>query len=189
MDRAGHDHDSNDAGRLLRHVAMNAHETFAQFIKMLRNLERFMDKATTLAEAKKFDVNVLCQARLAPDMFPFAKQIQAGCDAAKYAAAYLSGKPAPSHPDTETTMAELRERIAKCVGFVESIRPEDFAGWETRKCAPPWMHGKWVQGDHYLMQLAMPNFYFHTTIAYAILRSNGVDLGKADFIGNLPVKE
>lgn len=170
-------------------MVMTPHDTFAQFTKTLRNLDRLMDKAKALAETKKFDVDTLCQDRLAPDMFTFARQVQSACDAAKFAAAYLSGKPAPSHPDTETTMSELRERIAKCVAWLESIRPEDLTGWEDRKVSPSWLHGKWVPTKDYLMQLAIPNFYFHVTMAYAILRTNGVDIGKSDYIGGLPIKD
>lgn len=165
-----------------------AAESIAQFAKMLRNLDRWIEKTTTYAEAKKFDVNNLVTARLAPDQYPLVRQVQACCDQAKFAAAYLSGKEAPKHPDTETTMAELRQRIAACLGFLESVKAEELAGFEDRKVSPPWMHGKWLKGDHYLAQLAIPNFYFHVTTAYSILRSNGVDVGKMDFLGAIPIQ-
>lgn len=166
-----------------------AAESIAQFAKMLRNLDRWIEKSTAYAETKKFDVNNLVTARLAPDQYPLVRQVQACCDQAKFAAAYLSGKEAPKHPDTEQTMPELRQRIAACLGFLESVKAEELAGFEDRKVAPAWMHGKWLKGDHYLSQLAIPNFYFHVTTAYAIFRHNGVDVGKMDFVGGLPMKD
>ena len=131
----------------------------------------------------------LAQARLAPDAYPFTRQVQAACDQAKFAAAYLGNKPAPSHPDTEQTFAELRERIQKCLSFVDSVPVKDLAGSEQRKVSPPWLHGRWLHGDDYLVQVAIPNFFFHATMAYAILRHNGVDLGKMDYVGSIPMQE
>ena len=168
---------------------MNAADNMAQFAKALRNIERWLDKAAAHAEAKKYDVNNLMTMRLAPDQYPFVRQVQATCDSAKYAAAYLAGQQAPSHPDTEKTMAELRQRIATCVGYLEGFKAEDFAGAAERKVSPAWMAPKWLSGEHYLNQLATPNFYFHMATAYSILRHAGVDVGKTDFIGNIPVKE
>ena len=159
------------------------------FAKTLENLERWMDKAAEHAAARSFEVDVLAQARLAPDQFAFAQQVQSACDQAKYAAAYLGGKQPPSHPDTEKTFAELRERIRKCLSFIESVQPKDFAGAGERKVAPPWLSGKWLTGDEYLAHVAVPNFFFHATMAYAILRHNGVTLGKMDYIGSLPTHE
>ena len=159
------------------------------FAKTLQNIERWMEKADAHAKAKSFDVDVLAQARLAPDQFSFVRQVQAGCDQAKYAAAYLSGKEAPSHPDTEQTFAELHQRIRKVLGFLESIPARDLAGGENRKVAPPWLGGKWLRGDDYLVHVALPNFFFHATMAYAILRHNGVELGKMDYIGSLPTQD
>ncbi|HXJ34345.1 MAG TPA: DUF1993 domain-containing protein [Candidatus Eisenbacteria bacterium] len=159
------------------------------FAKTLKNVEQWMDKATAFAKARSFDVDVLANARLAPDAFSFARQIQAGCDQAKYAAAYLGGKEAPSHPDTEQTFAELRERIRKCVAFLDTVQAKDLAGAGDRKVAPPWLGGKWLRGDDYLMHVAVPNFFFHATMAYAILRHNGVELGKMDYVGSLPARD
>ena len=159
------------------------------FAKTLENLERWMDKAAEHAKAKSFELDVLAQARLAPDQFSFVRQVQSACDQAKYAAAYLGGKPAPSHPDTEQTLAELRQRIQKCLSFLESVQAKDFAGAEERKVAPPWLGGKWLRGDDYLAHVAIPNFFFHMTTAYDILRHNGVELGKMDYIGSLPTRE
>jgi len=159
------------------------------FAKTLQNIDRWMEKAAEHAKAKSFDVDVLAQARLAPDQFSFTGQVQAACDQAKFAAAYLGGKEAPSHPDTEKTFAELRERIAKCTAFLESVGASAFAGSEDRKVSPPWLGGKWLRGDDYLVHVAIPNFFFHATTAYAILRHNGVELGKLDYVGGLPVHE
>ena len=168
---------------------MTHDDTIRLFAKSLQNLQRWMDKATEYATARKFEVDVLAQARLAPDAYPFVRQVQSACDQAKYAAAYLGGKQAPSHPDTEQTFAELRQRIVKVLSFLETVQPKDLAGGEDRKVAPPWLGGKWLRGDDYLGHIAVPNFFFHLTMAYAILRHNGVELGKMDYIGSMPVKE
>jgi hypothetical protein len=168
---------------------MNHHDAIRSFAKTLRNLAQWMDKATEHAKAKSFEVDVLAQARLAPDQFSFVRQVQSACDQAKFAAAYLSGKPAPAHPDTEQTFAELRQRIEKCLSFLDTVQAKDLAGAEERKVAPPWLGGKWLRGDDYLVQAAVPNFFFHATTAYAILRHNGVALGKEDYIGSLPVRD
>ena len=159
------------------------------FGKTLRNLEQWMTKAEAHAKAKSFEVQVLVHARLAPDQYDFCRQVQAGCDQAKYAAAYLGGKEPPSHPDTEQTFPELRQRIEKCLGFLESVSAKDLVGAEDRKVAPAWLGGKWFRGDDYLIHVAIPNFFFHMTMAYAILRHNGVDLGKMDYVGTISIQE
>jgi hypothetical protein len=148
-----------------------------------------MDKAEERAKARGFEVDVLAQARLAPDQYGFVRQVQSACDQAKYAAAYLGGKPAPSHPDTEQTFAELRQRIDKCRNFLGTVQKEDLAGADERKVAPPWLGGRWLRGHDYLVHMAVPNFFFHATMAYAILRHNGVELGKMDYIGSFPTQE
>jgi len=168
---------------------MNHNDAIRLFAKTLRNMEQWMDKAAAYAKAKSFEVDVLAQARLAPDQYAFVRQVQSACDQAKYAAAYLGNKPAPSHPDTEQTFAELRQRIQKCLAFVDSVQTADLAGAETRKVSPPWLGGRWLTGDDYLIHVAIPNFFFHATMTYAILRHNGVDLGKMDYVGSLPAKE
>lgn len=168
---------------------MTPFETLQLFRKTLDNLAQWMDKAEQSAKERSFDVDVLAQARLAPDQFSFVQQVQGACDQAKYACAYFSDKPAPSHPDTETTFAELRERIRKCTDFLASAQEGDLAGAETRKVAPKWLGGRWLVGSDYLVYVAIPNFFFHATTAYAILRHNGVPLGKVDFVGSLPTRE
>ena len=168
---------------------MTPHAALQLFTKTLENLEKWMDKADEHAKARSFDVEVLTQARLAPDQFDFVEQVQAACDQAKYAAGYLSGTKAPSHPDTEKTIAELRERIRKCTSFLATVQEKDLAGAEERKVAPPWLDGRWLRGGDYLVHMAVPNFFFHATMAYAILRHNGVPLGKMDYIGSLPLQQ
>jgi uncharacterized protein len=164
---------------------MQSTEAIRHFGKMLKNLDQWLEKAKEHAAAKKFEVDVLAAARLAPDAYELTRQVQAACDQAKYAAAYLGGKPAPSHPDTEKTFADLRQRIEKCLLFIESVRDADLAGGAERKVAPAWLGGKWFRGADYLDELAIPNFYFHATMVYAILRHNGVPLGKMDYIGSI----
>ncbi len=166
---------------------MNIHDVIPQYSKMLSNLDRWLDKAAAHAKAKGFEIDTLVHARLAPDQYSLDRQIQSACDSAKYSAAYLSGKEPPAHPDTEKTVAELRARIAACRAFLETVNNVD--GAEDRKVAPKWMQGKWVKGDQFLVQLSLPNFYFHVTTAYAILRHNGVDLGKSDFLGSVPTHD
>lgn len=162
---------------------MTAFETISQFSRMLKNLDQWLQTGTAYAETKHFAPDVLAQARLAPDQYALVQQVQSACDAAKYAAAYLSGQKGPSHPDTEKTMSELRARIQTCVGYLDTFQASDFTGAEERRVAPPWMEGNSVRGADYITRIAVPNFYFHVTTAYAILRHNGVDLGKRDFIG------
>jgi len=168
---------------------MTPHAAIQLFAKTLDNLEKWMNKAEEHAKARSFDVDVLARARLAPDQFDFVQQVQSACDQAKYAAAYLSGAKPPTHPDTEKTLAEARERIRKCTSFLASVGEKELAGAEERKVAPPWLGGRWLRGSDYLVELAVPNFFFHATMAYAILRHNGVPLGKADYIGGLTTHE
>jgi len=168
---------------------MDAAGSIAQFAKMLGNLDRWLETGSVFAENKKFEPDVLAQSRLAPDQYELVRQVQSACDAAKYAAAYLSGQKAPSHPDTEKTLADLRARVRTCVAYLGSVQPSAYAGADDRRVAPPWLQGKWMRGADYLAEVAVPNFYFHVTTAYAILRHNGVDLGKMDFIGSMPVHD
>jgi hypothetical protein len=169
-------------------LTMDTAQAITQFAKMLRNLDRWLATATAYAEEKKFAPDVLAQARLAPDQYELVRQVQSACDAAKYAAGYLSGGTAPSHPDTEKTLAELRTRIRTCVAYLESVPAERYAGAAERRVSPAWLQGKWFHGRDYFTQVAVPNFYFHVVTAYAILRHNGVVLGKMDYIGDLPVQ-
>lgn len=162
--------------------------TVPQLVKMLRNVDAWLASAIAFADRRKFDVNTLLKARLAPDQFAFDKQVQTACENAKLIAARLAGKELPSHPDTETTIDQLRQRIVNVLGYLEGVGPDDFAGAEERKVSLPWMNGKWMRGDEYVAQFALPNFYFHVTTIYSILRHNGVELGKRDFIGGVPLR-
>jgi hypothetical protein len=162
---------------------MSTFETISQFTRMLKNLDQWLQSATEYAQKKSFDVDVFAQARLAPDQYALVQQVQSACDAAKYAAAYLSGQKAPSHPDTEKTISELRARIQTCVAYLDTFKASDFAAADERRVAPPWMEGHSLRGSDYQTRIAVPNFYFHVTTAYAILRHNGVELGKRDFVG------
>lgn len=162
--------------------------TIPQLGKMLANVDHWLALAIAHADKKKFDVNNLMKFRLAPDQFAFDKQVQTVCDNAKFVAARLAGKDWPTHPDTETTIEQLRARIASVIGYLETFKPEDFAGADERKISLPWMEGKWMRGDEYVMQFALANFYFHTVTVYAMLRTNGIELGKREFIGGVPMR-
>ena len=153
--------------------------------QMLTNMLGWLDLAAKHAEAKKFDVDTLCTARLAPDMYSFTKQVQAACDTAKFTAARLSGNNPPVHPDTETTMEQLRARINTAIAYIDTVKEADFATAEDRMVAVAWMPGHAVKGSNYVTQLQLPNFYFHAAAAYAILRHNGVEVGKQQFIGHI----
>ncbi len=154
------------------------------FIRILNNLSAILDKAAAHAEAKKIDPAVFIAARLFPDMFPFSRQIQIATDGVKGCAARLSGAEPPSYPDTESTFSELKARIAKTVAFLQSFTPAQIDGSEDRKVTLK-LGGedKTFVGKPYLFEFVIPNFYFHVTTAYDILRHNGVAIGKGDYLG------
>jgi hypothetical protein len=161
---------------------MSLYEASApQFAKMLRNLDAWIDKAEAHAKAKSFDPAVFLTARLAPDQFPFARQVQIACDSAKLGCARITGKQGPTHADGQTTLGELRARIASTVGFLDTLTPASFDGTENRKVTT--QAGKTAHASDHLFDHVVPTFYFHATTAYAILRHNGVDLGKKDYLG------
>jgi uncharacterized protein len=162
------------------------HHTVPQLIRTLGQVHRWLDKAQKHAEQKKFDVNVLLTARLAPDQFHFLRQVQIICDNAKGMAGRLAGVQPPTFEDTEKTFEELRARLDKTLAFVKTLTPEQFQGAPERTITLPFQPGKGLKGSDYLITFALPNFYFHATTAYSILRHNGVDVGKGDFIGELP---
>ncbi|HEX7439177.1 MAG TPA: DUF1993 domain-containing protein [Caldimonas sp.] len=156
------------------------------FVRMLGNLTTWLDKAEAHAAARKFDPGVYLAARLAPDMLPFTKQIQIACDAVKFGVARLAGIEAPKFEDDEASFADLRARIAKTLDFVQSVPPSKIDGTEAKDVVVPRRDGSMtLKGEAYLKQFVLPNFFFHLTTAYALLRHNGVDLGKADFLGAL----
>jgi hypothetical protein len=166
----------------------NLYPFIAQMKTMLTNLDRWLAAAEEHAKAKKAEPDTLILARLALDQYPLVKQVQSACDAAKFAAARLTGKQAPAHADDEKTYDEVRARVTKVTTYLDSLSEKDFEGAETRKVPLPFIPGgnKGALGADYLVHFAQPNFYFHLVHAYAILRHNGVSLGKMDFIGAMP---
>jgi hypothetical protein len=156
------------------------------FTLSLSNLAAILDKAAGHAENKKIDPKVLPTARLIIDMLPLSSQIQIACDTAKGAAARLADIEVPKHADTETTIDELKARVVKTLDFIKTIKREQMQGAETREIVLqfPQTTLKFT-GVNYLTNFALPNFFFHVTTAYALLRKNGVDLGKRDFLGQI----
>lgn len=157
--------------------------TVPQFIKVIGQAQRWLDKAEAFAAQKKFDVNTLLTARLAPDQFALARQIQSISDQAKATSARLSGATAPSFEDNEKTVGELRARLEKTAEWLKTLTREQFDDAETRIITVPWAPGKGFKGHDYIIEVGLPNFYFHASMAYAILRHNGIELGKVDFLG------
>jgi hypothetical protein len=156
------------------------------FTKMLGNLSAVLDKAAQHCQARKIDPAALLGARLFPDMFPLTRQVQVATDQAKGGAARLAGREVPKYEDTEKSFDELKARIAKTLAFVGSVRPEHVAGSAARDITLPLGPNTLsFKGEWYLKHFVLPNFYFHVTTAYDILRHNGVELGKRDFIGTL----
>jgi uncharacterized protein len=164
---------------------MSIHASLLQMKKLLHQLDGWLDKAVAYATLKKFDANTLLQARLAPDMFPLLRQVQAVCDQAKYAAARTAGKQSPAHPDTETTIDELKQRIASVSAYLGEFSAADFEGANDRTVTTPRWEGKHLTATDYFVEHAQPNFYFHLGMVYSLLRHNGVDVGKRDFLGEL----
>jgi hypothetical protein len=158
------------------------YQVIAQCVQNLKNLQACLDKGEQYASAKKFDVGVLLTSRLAPDMQDFIYQVQSACDYVKGAAAWLSGQAPPKHADNERTVGELRARIQKTVAFVESVNESQYGGAAERRVKLSWAAGKVIGGEDYLLQMIIPNVYFHIAMAYAILRHNGVEIGKMDFL-------
>jgi hypothetical protein len=167
---------------------MHIHALITEQKKLLRNLDGWLEKAAAHASAKKYDVNHLFQFRLSPDMLPLMFQIQAACDQAKYGAARTTGKEPPSHPDTEKTLEEARARISKIIAYLDTFKQSDFDGVEKRTVSLPRWEGKSMNAVEYFVEHQSPNFWFHVTMAYAILRHTGVELGKRDYLGPLPLK-
>ncbi len=156
---------------------------------MLGQLDKWLEATTAYGTKKSFDPNTLLTARLAPDQFAFARQVQTACDTAKLAASRLSGKEAPKHPDTEQTIDELRARVASVIAYLDGFTAKDFEGAEARTVTQPRWEGKVMKGGDYFLEHALPNFFFHITHAYAILRHNGVEVGKRDYLGPLTLRD
>ena len=159
--------------------------TVPVFISMLTNLSAILKKADHYAESKKIDPSALINARLAPDMFTFARQVQIATDAAKGCAARLANMEIPSFPDTETSFAQLHDRLNKTISFLKSINASQVDGSEERSISLK-IGGQDLnfKGQEFAFHFALPNFYFHTSMAYAILRHNGLEIGKKDYLGS-----
>jgi hypothetical protein len=150
----------------------------------LTNLSAILDKAAAHATAKKFDSVVLAQARLFPDMHPLVRQVQIACDTAKGAGARLAGIEVPKHEDTEVTFADLKARVAKTVDFLKTINAAQLKDAESRSVELKFPSGTLkFTGASYVTDFVLPNFYFHLSMVYALLRKNGIDVGKGDFLG------
>jgi uncharacterized protein len=154
------------------------------FVKMLGNLLTWLDKAQSHAETRRFDPVQYLSLKLAPDMLPLTRQIQIATDAAKGCAARLAGHEVPKWADDESTLEQLRERVRRTIDYVQSVPAAAFEGSETREVVLQLRAGELrYQGEDYLRHFALPNFYFHVTTTYALLRQAGVEIGKRDFLG------
>ena len=150
----------------------------------LTNLSAILDKAAAHAAAKKYDSAVLAQLRLFPDMHPLTRQVQIACDTAKGAAGRLAGVDIPKHEDTETTLDELKQRIAKTLDFLKTVSTDQVNSAETRTIEIKFPNGAWkFTALAYLSDFVLPNFYFHESMVYALLRKSGIEIGKTDFLG------
>lgn len=162
--------------------------TVPQLDRALRNLDGWLIRAVKHAETKDVAHDQLLTARLAPDQYPFVRQVQTACDNAKLIAARLAGKQAPGHPDTETTFEQLRARIATVLEYLGTFTRDELADTD-RKIVLPWMSkDQHMLADEYALQFGLPNFYFHIVTAYAILRNQGVPLGKNDYLGQIAIR-
>jgi hypothetical protein len=162
----------------------HAHDMIAvQFPRSLKALRTILKKGQGFAQERKFDENAFLQTRLAPDMLPLVKQVQITTDSAKGAVARLTGKTVPSFADDETTLEQLLSRIDKTIAVLQDTKPEDFKDYATKKISFPWVPGKEMSGADYFSSHLIPNFYFHMTTTYDLLRGSGVQLGKNDFLG------
>jgi hypothetical protein len=153
-------------------------------VRGLTNMSALLDKGAAYATLKKFDSINLAQSRLFPDMHPLARQVQIACDTAKGAAGRLAGVEVPKHEDTETTLPELKARIAKTIDFLKTITPAQTAGDEQRAIEIKFPNGAWkFTALGYVTDFVLPNFYFHESMVYALLRKGGVEVGKGDYLG------
>ncbi len=159
-----------------------------QFARTLKNLDAVLEKAQAHATARKFDPNNYLTERMSPDMLPFVTQVRIACDNAKLAASLLSGKDAPVHEDNEKTFEELRGRIGKCLAYLDTFTEHDFEKTSAKQIVKlARQPGKGLHADEYLLARQIPNFYFHVTTAYDLLRRGGVEIGKSDYLGQLNV--
>jgi hypothetical protein len=164
------------------------YETFNQMKKQLGQLDKWLETAAAYAETKKFDSKNILGLRLSVDQFPFSRQVQVACDTAKLGASRLTGKEAPNQPDTEETLEQLRARVQSTIAYLGGFTAKDFENAATRSITQPRWEGKTMTGADFFLEHALPNFYFHLTTAYALLRHAGVPIGKRDFLGTLTQK-
>ena len=158
-------------------------QTFTQFKKQLGQLDKWLNTTSEHAKSRNFDPDVFPTLRLAPDQFPLTRQVQICCDTVKLAVAYLTGQPAQPQEDNETTLEQLQARVRSIIALLDGLKSQDLEGAATRSVSQPRWKGEWMTGEDYFIQHAVPNFYFHLTTAYAILRHNGVSIGKRDYLG------
>jgi hypothetical protein len=160
-----------------------------QFTMALNNLKNILIKAQGYAESKKVDMTVLLNTRLAPDQFPLGRQIQIACDTAKGCVSKLALIDNPVHEDKEQSLDDFTKRIDKTIAFLQTVKPDQFKNFEAQKVTSPHRPGKFIDGKSFLIQNAIPNVYFHVTTAYSILRANGVELGKKDYLGPINLQD
>ena len=164
-------------------------QIFGQLTKQLAQMDTWLATAAAHAEAKGFDVDVLVTQRLAPDQFALGRQVQIACDTARLGASRITGKETASEPDEETTIAELRARIASTLEGLQTLSEGDFGDAASRTVTQPRWKGQVMDTHDYLLEHVMPNFYFHAAHVYAILRHNGVGVGKRDYLGTLSKRD
>jgi hypothetical protein len=158
-------------------------ETFLQFKKQLGQLDKWLGTASDYAKSKNFDPDVFPSLRLAPDQFPLARQVQIACDTVKLSYGFLTGKAVQPQEDNEKTIPELQVRVRSIIALLDGIDAKDFDGAATRVVSQPRWKGEWMTGADYFIEHTVPNFFFHLTTAYSILRHNGVGIGKRDYLG------
>jgi hypothetical protein len=158
-------------------------EIFVQFKKQLGQLDKWLVTASEYAKSKNFDPNLFLSLRLAPDQFPLVRQVQIACDTVKLAVAFLTGQPAQPQEDNEASIEQIQGRVRSIITLLEGLTAKDFEGAATRVVSQPRWKGEWMTGEDYFIQHAVPNFYFHLATTYAILRHNGVAIGKRDYLG------
>ena len=158
-------------------------ETFTQFKKQLGQLDKWLSTAADYAKSKNFDPDLFPTLRLAPDQFPLSRQVQIACDTVKIGAGFLTGKTMPAQEDTEKTLVELQARVRSTIALLDGLTAKDFEGAATRVVSQPRWKGEWMTGADYFIEHTIPNVNFHLTTAYAILRHNGVAVGKRDYLG------
>jgi hypothetical protein len=161
------------------------YDMFCQMKKTLGQMDKWLEAGASFAQTKSFDGGVLVSSRLSPDQFPLSRQLQVACDTAKLGASRLTGKEAPTMADTEQTVDELRARIRTTLAYLDGFTAKDFEATGTRVVTTPRWEGKTMTGHDFFVEHMVPNFFFHATHVYAILRHNGVGVGKKDYLGAL----